>query len=60
MKSDYWWYKSYLLQLKQHNRKLADSMEKLWDRQDTPLKTRNYKLRYLLKNEEKRNEQKTD
>ena len=49
-KSEYWWYKSYLLILKveRNKQELVDGLEKLWDAQDRPLHKRNQDLRKLL------------
>ena len=49
-RSEYWWYKSYLLVLRVEydKRVLADGLERLWDRQDLPMKERNERLRAIL------------
>jgi len=47
-KSDHWYYRAYLLQLSQSSPKLADGMDRVWNRNDTPLEERNKHLIQLL------------
>ncbi len=49
-KSEYWWYKSYLLllEVEYNKQELIAGLEKLWDSQDKPLHERNQDLRRLI------------
>lgn len=49
-KTDYWWYRAYLLALKitYEKPKLADGLDVLWNKQDLPLPERNKRLLVIL------------